>query len=261
MRARRIRRRARSPAMLSEMSTTRLTAAIDSGGIAARRSRQLRPSGVDLGSTGPASRASRCRAPPARRRHARSAGCPAPVRGRRAGASVPCPPAPGRMPIATSGWPMTVRGEPIRRSSADRNSQPPPRAAPSSSPMVSSRPDESRSNVARRDVGFGLRRVLPGGHREDLLDVAVHQEEVRVGAAEEQHPHVTGRVRRAASSSMQRADERAVDQIGRRVVDRDRDETRAARADGGGENHQRGRPVRRRPPGPSFGSVIVLYSR
>ena len=73
------------------------------------------------------------------------------------------PPAPGRMPINTSGWPITVRGEPTRTSSARRNSAPPPRATPSIAPIVSRRPADSRWNVVAATLAtvagsYGARR-------------------------------------------------------------------------------------------------------
>ena len=81
---------------------------------------------------------------------------------------------------ATSGWPTTlVFSDPKRRSTPQSNSHPPPRALPSSSPTVTSRPVRNRANVAAADVrfgGFGVRRDELVEH----VHVAVHDEELRV---------------------------------------------------------------------------------
>ena len=144
------------------MSTTRLTAAIEFGGMAATRSASFRPSASRSAagtrrSSQPMSSASA--ASTSRPLRMISSARPRPtMRGQRL-----VPPAPGRMPMGTSGCPMTARGDPRRRSSAEANSHPPPRAAPSSSPMVSSRPDERRSKVAAATLGSVCGAYCPVG--------------------------------------------------------------------------------------------------
>ena len=101
------------------------------------------------------------------------------------------------MPIGTSGWPMTVRGVPMRRSSAESISQPPPRAMPSITPMVRYGAVWMRWNSTDAMFGSVAATGSDGGHRDEQLDVAVHEEEVGVGAAEHHHADVAS----ASSSS------------------------------------------------------------
>ena len=81
----------------------------------------------------------------------------------------------------------------------------------------------------RHAVGFRPGDEWAGLHAENSFDVAVHQEEIGIGAAKEQHPDI--RVGFGALEKLeQRSDERAVHQIAGRVVDRD---DRDAGIDGG----------------------------
>ena len=74
-------------------------------------------------------------------------------------------------------------------------------------------------NVSGRDVRLSRRLVGPARRTDQLLYVAVHQEEVRIGATEDHHLH-NGVVIHGVEQGDQPDDERPADEVRRRIVDR-----------------------------------------